>query len=80
MFGIGFAAVNESAQTADAVVLSVEVGAAQKPALFGDEEEEEAVDQAEQGLIEGFGRRVPVGICPQKARAQDFEALLHAVS
>ncbi|MCS7176932.1 MAG: hypothetical protein NZ960_04840 [Candidatus Kapabacteria bacterium] len=50
--GVGAAVLQQPAEAGDAVVLSVERLAADEAALFGDEQEEEAVDQAQQLLVE----------------------------
>ncbi|MCD6344511.1 MAG: hypothetical protein J7M17_02740 [Anaerolineae bacterium] len=55
MFGVGGALVHEAAQAADAVVFQVKGMLADESPVFGDEQEQKAVDQAQKLVVELFG-------------------------
>ena len=55
VFGVSGAAVNETAEAGDAVVLAVESLAAEKSTVFGNKKEQDSVDDAEKMVVEIVG-------------------------
>jgi len=79
MVGIGFAAIDESAEATDAVMITVEVASTQQVSLLGHQEEEEPINQAEELFIEVLGIWVPIRICVKKASSEDLQAFFHSI-